>query len=95
LVRDVKPAPILFTYFNRSNPRFIRNRADAVPLNTWLVIQPRPGVKTDALFELLSGSRVDRLWEECRNYGDGLWKLEPSELANLRLPRKATALRPS
>lgn len=81
-------APILFTYFNRSSARFMRNIAGAVPLNTWLIIEPLAGVDTDDLFEILTSRAVEeRLRDDCRIYGNGLWKLEPSELAALPLPR--------
>ena len=79
--------PILFTYFNRARPRFVRNRAAAVPLNNWLIIEPRAGVDADELYEVLTSKAVKRRLEEnCRLYGSGLWKLEPSELEALRLP---------
>lgn len=34
---DVR-APILFTYLNRRRARFVRNLADGVPLNNWLIV---------------------------------------------------------
>ncbi len=81
-------APILFTYFNRAEARFVRNSAQAVPLNTWLVIEPLPNVDSDDLFALLCDRRTQkRLRDDCRVYGNGLWKLEPSELAGIALPR--------
>lgn len=81
-------APILFTYFNRTGARFVRNCADAVPLNTWLTIRPQPGVDVTELFKLLTDpGMAERLQDDCRIYGNGLWKLEPSELAGLMLPR--------
>jgi adenine-specific DNA-methyltransferase len=79
-------APILFSYFNRHRPRFVRNRVGAVPLNNWLVIQPHEGVDADALFKALSERVVvSRLGDDARYYGNGLWKLEPSELKRLEL----------
>jgi adenine-specific DNA-methyltransferase len=86
-------APILFSYFNRPTARFVRNYADGVPLNSWLVIRPRPGVNADALFELLSSKRVTaRLQDGARVYGKGLWKLEPSQLLDAWLPSDALDL---
>lgn len=86
-------APILFTYFNRPCARFVRNLAHAVPLNNWLVIAPHEDIDSDALFEALtSASVLARLQDDCRLYGNGLWKLEPSELKQLRLPRDRRAL---
>ncbi len=89
-------APILFSYFNRPNGRFVRNRAGAVPLNNWLAITPRSGVDADALFDALSTESVAvRLAEQARLYGNGLWKLEPRDLRAVKLPpsaaRKLTA----
>lgn len=87
-VRCELKAPILFTYFNRTEARFVRNSAEAVPLNTWLVIEPLPNVDPDDLFALLCEHATQkRLRDDCRVYGNGLWKLEPSELAGIALPR--------
>jgi adenine-specific DNA-methyltransferase len=78
--------PILFSYFNRARPRFVRNFAGAIPLNNWLIVEPHEGVDADELFALLRSRTVmRRLGENCRLYGSGLWKLEPSELEALRL----------
>lgn len=86
-------APILFSYFNRAKARFVRNSAEAVPLNSWLVIRPRPGVDPDDLFELLCSARViDRLRDGARVYGRGLWKLEPTQLSEAWLPPEAMRL---
>jgi hypothetical protein len=89
-------APILFSYFNRRRPHFVRNRVDGVPLNNWLVIQPREGVNEEALFAALREPAVRRRLEgDSRQYGNGLWKLEPSELSALRLPTDLDSLRQS
>jgi hypothetical protein len=91
-------APILFSYFNRPTARFVRNFAGAVPLNSWLVIRPRPEVDPDSLFELLTSKQVmARLEDGARIYGKGLWKLEPSQLLDAWLPSSALDLivRPS
>ena len=78
--------PILFTYFNRDAPRFVRNLAAAVPLNNWLIIEPREGVDPDALHKALTSRSVrEQLDERRRVYGGGLWKLEPSELVEVRV----------
>lgn len=80
-------APILFRYLNNSSPRFVRNLADAVPLNNWLVIQPHLGVDADRLFVVLEQLCKSTTFEgDCRDYGNGLWKLEPRELRDLLLP---------
>lgn len=86
-------APILFSYFNRRRPRFVRNRVAGVPLNNWLVIQPAEDVDPDALFGVLvSRNVVGRLENDARQYGNGLWKLEPSELRRLSLGRSRESL---
>ncbi|MGD9735919.1 MAG: class I SAM-dependent DNA methyltransferase [Solirubrobacterales bacterium] len=86
-------APILFTYFNRPTPRFVHNTADAVPLNSWLIVRPRPGVDVDDLFGILSSDDVlSRLQDTARVYGRGLWKLEPRQLLNIWLPPGAERL---
>lgn len=79
-------APILFTYLNRSRPRFVRNRAAAIPLNNWLAIRPRGDVDVEALFDALQRLGERTLRPDAREYGNGLWKLEPSELRKLPLP---------
>jgi adenine-specific DNA-methyltransferase len=87
-------APILFRYFNVSHARFVRNTAEAAPLNNWLLIQPKGGVDADELFVLLQElGQSMAVEDESRHYGKGLWKLEPRELRDLRLPRRALALR--
>ena len=77
---------ILFTYMNRQRPRFIRNRAGAIPLNTFLIVEPKDGVDADTLCEALNAPKtVAQLERLRRNYGGGLWKLEPGEVASLRV----------
>jgi hypothetical protein len=72
---------ILFTYFNRAEPRFVRNRADAVPLNNWLIIEPADGVDADALWLALNSEAIrGQLLVARRDYA-GMWKLEPKELS--------------
>lgn len=79
-------SPILFTYMNRQRPRFIRNRAGAVPLNTFLIVEPHDGIDADRLWAALNSHEfLEQLQEERRAYGGGLWKIEPKELEALRL----------
>jgi hypothetical protein len=78
--------PILFSYMNRENPRFIRNRAKAVPLNTFLIVEPKDGIDPDELCAALNSQFVrDQLAHDRRNYGGGLWKLEPREVEELKV----------
>lgn len=77
---------IVFTYLNRPTPRFVRNLAAAVPLNNWIVIEPKQGVDPDALFDSLQApSIIGQLHEKRRIYGRGLWKVEPGELGQVRV----------
>lgn len=85
-------SPILFTYMNRQRPRFIRNRAEAVPLNTFLIVEPRDGVDVEQLWQALNSEAfLHQLQDERRAYGGGLWKIEPKELEALPLPRRQLA----
>jgi hypothetical protein len=77
------PCSVLFTYFNRSQPRFVRSLTNAVPLNTWLIVEPRDAVDPDELWEALQYRSVfEQLITLRRNYA-GMWKLEPRELGEL------------
>ena len=79
-------SPILFTYMNRDRARFIRNEAGAVPLNTFLIVEPKAGVDVDELWEVLRSPHVGRQIKQARrNYGGGLWKIEPRELGQIRV----------
>ncbi len=75
--------PILFTYFNKNRPKFVRNRAGALPLNTWLIVEPNEGVDADDLWARLMTFTREQIAHGARVYGAGPWKLEPSELAEL------------
>ena len=86
-------APILFRYLNSSRPRFVRNLANAVPLNNWLVIRPNPDIDPDELFAVLEEfGESTSIETDSRHYGDGLWKLEPRELSHITLPASASRL---
>jgi hypothetical protein len=88
------------TYMSRSrsnsaNPfRFFLNLSEAIGTNVFLLLYPKPTLKTsldgreDRMLELLNilnGLARDHVVGEGRTYGGGLHKLEPKELANLRL----------
>jgi len=82
-------APILFTYMNRRNPRFIHNKAEIQVLNTFLCLYPndksikeKTGLKA-FLACLNSSSTCNRLRNIGRFYGGGLLKVEPKELEQL------------
>jgi adenine-specific DNA-methyltransferase len=83
-------SPILFTYMNRQQPRFIRNRAGAVPLNTFLIVEPIAGVDSNQLWQALNDHAfIEQLRDARRSYGGGLWKIEPKELEALTLDERS------
>jgi hypothetical protein len=78
---------IVIPYCNRGLPRFIRNASGAVPLNTFHVIEPYPHVDADELWQTLNRPEVLRQVKRLgRDYGNGLWKVEPGDLRKARLP---------
>lgn len=80
------PCPILFTYLNRGAARFVRNRSPATVLNNWLVIEPIPGIDADILWHALQERHIlGQLSLRARVYARGLWKVEPSELGDIRV----------
>jgi adenine-specific DNA-methyltransferase len=83
---DKREAPaILWPYFNRDRIRFVRNRADALPLNNWLGITPHGGVDADKLWRLLNKpSSIKAVVASRRSYA-GMTKLEPRELGAVQL----------
>lgn len=85
LAADV-PAPIVVTYINQGAARIVRNSANAIPLNNWLRIIPKPGVDVDKLLFELTRPEVSReIRSHGREYGNGMWKLEPSDLLGVHV----------
>jgi len=81
------PAPIVVTYINQGPARFVRNDANAIPLNNWLRIVPKPGVDArQLLFELTQPEVSREIRSRGRDYGNGMWKLEPSDLLGVHIP---------
>lgn len=77
---------IVLPYMNRDLPRFIRNPSAAVPLNTFHVVEPIAEDATEALWEALNRPEVLRRVKRLgRDYGRGLWKIEPGALRELRV----------
>ena len=67
---------------------FVRNRNRAVADNTWLCLYPRQPMseaELDGWWRRLSALPTEALTHIGRVYGGGLHKLEPGELAALRL----------
>ena len=92
------PALFLCTYMGRqsvrrANPfRFILNHSKAVAANGYLMLYPTPFLERvfqrnpksiRTVWETLNAIESQDLVSEARVYGDGLYKLEPKELANV------------
>ena len=92
------PALFLCTYMGRqsvrrTNPfRFILNHSKAVAANGYLMLYPTPFLERifqrkpkliRTVWETLNAIELEALVSEARVYGDGLYKLEPKELANV------------
>ena len=95
-----EPSPFLCTYMGRGSSRclplyFIWNKSDAVATNTYLMLYPckelaalmadQPDA-SERVFGLLKEIRSQDLLAGGRVYGGGLHKIEPKELADVRLP---------
>lgn len=97
---DRPAAPILCTYMGRAKIgrsvfRFFRNYSKATAPNVYLMLYPKrrlqgaesraPGI-LDRVFLTLRQLSDEECLGEGRTYGGGLSKLEPRELARVRLP---------
>lgn len=84
------PPPWLFAYLGRRACRFIRNKAQAMPLTGFLCIYPQPGVRMDfdAATSALNDQRtLANLARVAKSYGGGALKVEPRNLERLAIPR--------
>lgn len=97
------PAQYLASYMGRSNGRkespfrFFLNQSKALVTNVFLNLYPKPFLaeflNQDArrwieLLETLNSIDVNHIIDEGREYGGGLHKIEPKELANVRLSHR-------
>ncbi len=82
--------------------RFFLNLSDAIATNVFLMLYPKPDVRfllgenrsrMEELLGCLNSLEQQVLINGGRIYGGGLHKLEPSELANLPMPRLPEWLR--
>lgn len=80
-----EPPAILWPYFNRTRVRFIRNRAEALPTNNWLGVEPHEDVDADRLWELLNQPSTLKAFLAARRSYAGMTKLEPGELGAVRI----------
>ena len=84
-----KIPPILFAYLGRRSARFIRNRADVVPLTCLLCVYPRHSSPEfiEHLWKVLSNSEtISNLKKVGKSYGGDAIKVEPRALERLPLP---------
>jgi SAM-dependent methyltransferase len=84
------PPPIFVTYLSRGRPRFILNKANAVPLNVFLCLYPRMPLDSktiEAIWRYLnSDEALKQFMYLARNYGEDTLKVEPRILENLEIP---------
>jgi adenine-specific DNA-methyltransferase len=91
-------APFLCTYMGRHSTngrkpfRFILNHSRAIATNVYLMLYPKPFLLQEIksrpelatfIWQYLNNLPSDTLKDQGRVYGDGLYKLEPRELANV------------
>jgi len=82
--------------------RFFLNLSDAIATNVFLMLYPKPNIRfllsenrsrMEELLDCLNDLKKQVLIDGGRTYGGGLHKLEPSELANLLMPKLPEWLR--
>jgi methylase of polypeptide subunit release factors len=84
-----KIPPIMFAYLGRRNARFIRNRAQVVPLTCLLCVYPKYASPdfVERLCKVLSAQEtVANLRKVGKSYGGDAIKVEPRALERLPLP---------
>ena len=84
-----KIPPILFAYLGRRSARFIRNRADVVPLTCLLCVYPKHSSPEfiEHLWKVLSNAEtISNLKKVGKSYGGDAIKVEPRALERLPLP---------
>jgi hypothetical protein len=84
-----KIPPIMFAYLGRRNARFIRNRAQVVPLTCLLCLYPKHASPdfVERLWKVLSAPEtIANLRKVGKSYGGDAIKVEPRALERLPLP---------
>lgn len=84
-----KIPPILFAYLGRRSARFIRNRAEVVPLTCLLCVYPKHSSSEflEHLWNVLSNPEtISNLKKVGKSYGGDAIKVEPRSLERLPLP---------
>jgi adenine-specific DNA-methyltransferase len=96
-----EPAPFLFTYMGRGTTkspplRFIWNKSEAIATNTYLMLYPRAALARTLketpnafreLFDVLKETASEAIHHSARMHAEGLHKVEPGELRDVRLAR--------
>ncbi|WP_396667932.1 Eco57I restriction-modification methylase domain-containing protein [Microbacterium sp. R86528] len=88
-----EPAPFLFVYMAKrdgTTPRFLMNESRAIHLNNLIGMYPKESLwerfaDMEEVFAALRSIGVAQLELAGRSYGNGLLKLEPRELTELRV----------
>ncbi len=85
-----QPPPYLFAYLGRRNARFIRNRANVVPLTGFLCVYPREIEEEESVWRLLNHpDTIANLSKVGKSYGSGAIKVEPRALERVPLSEHA------
>jgi len=85
-----EPPPFLFAYLGRRNTRFIRNKANAIPLTGFLCVYPREIEAEENIWLLLNHpDTIANLSRVAKSYGSGAIKVEPRALERVPLSNKA------
>lgn len=104
---DRKPAPFVIPYMGRGDSsnkmfRFILNKTKAVTTNVYLLLYPKENYSkclTDTnllneVWQTLNEVTSEQFAINGREYGGGLYKLEPKELLNIKVPTLSSLLMP-
>jgi adenine-specific DNA-methyltransferase len=84
--------PFLFAYLGRRSARFIRNRANVVPLTGFLCVYPKTQGRDaiEKVWRLLSHpDTLANLHRVAKSYGSGAIKVEPRALERVPLTERA------
>lgn len=95
LQEGARSAPLLFVYMAKGDstrPRFLRNHSEGIHLNNYIGLYEKkrqtgvsPHFSLESIHQALMGVSPEHLRDAGRTYGRNLVKLEPRELASLRI----------
>lgn len=85
-IKNLKSAPIIFSYIVRDRKKFILNEANLIARDNFYEISPKEQVDKLILFAILN-SRITALFLEDtgRSHGKGLLKIQKYELEKLKI----------